>query len=293
MVLTVKTHLKFGQHRAKIFKRCVMKNESLVGKQFGELKVLQFDHKDKRGHKHYLCECSCGKKVVRESYKLTCGDSKNCNDPLHKVRDLSGQVFGQLTVLGFENVQFRGIKKRPYWLCECSCGKKVYVRTDCLTSGNTRSCGHIQRQIVSSNKFLHDYGGRLYRIWAQMKQRCKNPKSSGWKDYGGRGIKCCAEWEDYQTFRNWSLANGYSNELTIDRIDVNGDYCPENCRWVGWDIQLKNQRPRCDLLLDPENGNLKLSELSEKYGLKYATLYFRFKRGLRGKDLIAPIENKV
>lgn len=220
---------------------------------------------------------------------------------MSKLVDIAGSRYGRLTVIKrVENyVSPKGCKKAR-WLCLCDCGKQHIATQNQLNRGIVKSCGCLKEEIARKQqqtliksgtahpRFKH--GGtvehkqeRLYRVWANIRKRCTNPNDKNYKHYGGRGISCCPEWDEYASFRDWAMASGYDpdapkGQCTIDRIDVNGNYCPENCRWASQKDQMNNVRTNRKVLYEGRYYTAK--QLAQKLGLPYQTVISRINRGL-------------
>ena len=191
--------------------------------------------------------------------------------------DLTGKNFGRLTAI--KTIE-TGNNRRTKWICKCDCGNTIVVRTDALTSGKTKSCGCYKKDKVKERFFKHGLSNtRLYNSWADMKARCNHKNCCSYKDYGGRGIKVCDEWNGkngFAEFSKWALENGYSDNLTIDRIDVNGDYNPDNCRWIPKSEQSSNTRRTKKYEYMGETHCI--SEWAKIKGMSVSTLTNRLKR---------------
>lgn len=208
-------------------------------------------------------------------------------------KDLTGEKFGRLTVLGLSE---KKSGRKSYWVCECQCGNKKLVRSDSLKRGQVQSCGCLKKEQNKINLDRTTHGDtptgehkRLWEIWQGMKQRTSNPNNKSYARYGGRGISVCKKWrESYTNFRDWAFNNGYSDNLTIERIDVNGDYCPENCRWATAKEQCNNRRT--NVLIEWNGKTQNIEQWSNETGIPYKVLHDRYKRyGIKPPELFEPV----
>ena len=166
---------------------------------------------------------------------------------MSQIKDIAGKRFGKWTVLRRAENNKDG---RSMWYCRCDCGTERKVIGKTLISGKSLCCGCTRKENAAkaSRKANTTHGmkkTRLYTIWQSMKGRIKYPSTNSYERYGGRGIEVCEEWKnDFSSFASWALSNGYSDELTLDRIDSDGDYEPSNCRWATWSQQARNKKRR-------------------------------------------------
>ena len=264
----------------------------LTGRQFGKLTVIKSTkRRNKSNRSLWKCQCECGKikYVTTDDLKGLKVTSCGCRYRL----ELKGQQFGRLTVLRKQMMKRHG---RAYWLCQCQCGKKVFVKGTDLTLLKTRSCGCYRREKTRQTFRKHGDSGRilssLYKVWAGMKQRCLNKNCKQYKYYGGRGIKLSKVWHDYVAFKEWALASGWRKNLEIDRIDNDGNYCPENCRWV---TRKENSRNTSRTIWKTINGETKsLAEWCEIYKVSYRMVLQRVSKGGWSLEdaLVTPVKQR-
>ena len=251
---------------------------SIIGKKFGFLTVIDLDHVNKNHATYWLCECDCGNMITVRGSNLKNGHTKSCGCISHgrEIEDLSGRRFGRLTVIEFDHMDKY---YSSYWVCKCDCGNEVVVSRGNLVKSRAKSCGCYKRDLQRELKTTHgEHQSRLHNIWGNMKQRCGNEKNTNYHSYGERGISVCNEWLDnYETFRDWALENGYSDELTLDRRDNNGIYSPDNCRWADRYTQMNNRRNTRYITYNDETHSI--SEWARILNVTANTLYYRIKKG--------------
>ena len=188
------------------------------------------------------------------------------------IKDITGQRFGRLTVLS--RGEKRGKYTGAFWICKCDCGTIVNVSGNSLRRGETKSCGCLRKDLMKRSQEQKVTGTRLYHIWQGMKRRTMTKTNPRYKDYGGRGITVCPEWRDsFEAFRDWSMANGYQEDLTLDRIDNDGNYDPSNCRWATPKEQGNNTRRNRKIEYNGEVHTL--TEWAKIKGMSITTLSAR------------------
>lgn len=214
--------------------------------------------------------------------------------------DLKGKKFGRLTTI---EECGKDDRKQILWLCECECGNKIKTTAYRLNKGKTRSCGCLmsdinkkQAKILGENNKTHGLSNsRIYKTYRGIKDRCLNHNDMHYSDYGGRGVYICEEWlgdNGFVEFYSWAMCNGYDDSLTIDRIDVNGNYDPSNCRWVNLKTQANNKRRNRFI---EYNGEIKtLAQWSDHFGINRVTLAARMDRcGMSFEEVISEKSYKL
>lgn len=215
-----------------------------------------------------------------------------------EVKDMTGFKSEHITVI--ERAGTKG--RQAMWLCKCSCGKMFVVSGGSLRKGKTKSCGHIRYDLSERRKLAYrtiakgthgDSRSRLYATWCDIKQRCYNPHSISYPNYGGRGIKMCDEWSNFSAFRDWAMENGYDpkarrGQCTIDRIDTDKDYSPDNCRWVTMKEQSNNRRNSYTITYNGETHSA--SGWSEITGIPGNVIYSRYKAGWPVGKILSPLK---
>lgn len=284
----------------------IMKAKDIkIGETYNNIQVLA-DLGLKGKSKYFLCKCLlCGKEYEMRAGHI--GNANACRQCSAKANivDLTEQRFGRLVAL-----EYVGRKnKRTLWRCKCDCGKESIVGYSNLVSNNTRSCGcweeenrksNMQKVLVEHTKCVNnplEFGivgnHPLYSIWSSMITRCYNKNRNSYKHYGGRGIEVCERWRVNGGFENFikDMGERPSPQHTIDRIDYNGDYCPENCRWATPDEQSNNQTKNVYLYIKGKRITAKM--LCDILGINYNTMIHQLKYGVdiniivfyRGLDL--------
>lgn len=191
---------------------------------------------------------------------------------------MRNERFGRLVVVNRAENSKAG---QARWFCVCDCGGTNTVKGQDLRNGKVRSCGCYK---IEQQTKHNSYKEPLYRVWTSMKNRCNCPTNKWYRIYGGKGICVFSGWEnDFMKFKEWAIKNGYKKGLTIDRIDVNGNYEPSNCRWIT--IQEQQYNKTNNVFIEIDGITKTLTEWCKEYGVKTSTAISRRKRGLKGIEI--------
>lgn len=336
------------------------KASNLVGQRFGKLTVIERAPNNRKGNTMWKCQCDCRNTKIALGYDLTHGRTVSCGcNNVGKIaynrKDITGQKYGRLTVIGLNEEKSRN--GALYWDCLCDCGIKKTVNGYNLKNGNVRSCGclgnenrHLRKGSITdkTGKRYHNYivlgkygeknnevlwkclcdcgkefirensklsarkscgcigsgrkkdttsdcyfftttkgmsqhsYDRLRKEWHSMKDRCK-PQYHNSNIYYERGISVCEEWLIFRNFAIWALENGYDDDLTLDRIDNNKSYSPDNCRWATWKEQNNNKRD--NVVIEYRGKSQTLKQWSEELNLNYGMLKARWQHGWKAPML--------
>jgi len=204
-----------------------------------------------------------------------------------RIKNKIGQVFGRLIVIEFMGLNYH---YEAQWKCKCECGNEITVLSGQLMAGYIKSCGCLRRESMIKRSTTHGKSKtRIFHIWQGMRARCNNPNNKNYNNYGGRGICVCKEWnKSFEVFNNWAKENGYKPNLSIDRIDVNGNYEPFNCKWST--VIEQNNNKRKSRKIRANGVIMTVAEISKKTGLKISTISERIRRGDVGEQIIRPVK---
>lgn len=269
----------------------------LSGQRFGRLIAKGRSN----SHRHmWICACDCGGWREVYAYSLKFGHTRSCGCLGREARreqlcgqtavnrvNLEGKKFGRLLVMSVDKT----VRKNLYWTCKCDCGLVVRVAGTDLRNGHTKSCGCFMRDVMIRRNFRHGYAVRdvrpaEYGVWQDIKKRCSNERSFWYERYGGRGITICDRWAESFAVFYADMGPRLSNKHSIDRIDNDGNYCPENCRWA---TRAEQARNRCTTINLTFNGVTRcMSDWARHLGVHLSTIQARFREGKPIHLILAP-----
>lgn len=245
--------------------------KDLTGEKFNMLTVKSF-HEIRNKMSYWLCICDCGTEKIVSVADLKRTKSCGCAKKMH-FQDLSGYENEDIVVLSFSERR----KGKIYWNCKCKHCKNIVKRETANIKKGLATCKCIHKKRIGASNSKPNRNTEIYSKWCSMKSRCYNQNEKSFEHYGGRGITICDEWlDDFNSFYEWSVQNGWEKGYSIERKNVDGNYCPENCCWIPLNKQAANKRNTFYVEL---NGEVKrLKEWCEIYELNYKTVYNRIKQ---------------
>lgn len=255
--------------------------KDLTGSKINNWNILEFKGFNKHKQSMWLVECDCELKTQRIKTINAIKQYNSCG--CLSIENLKGKEFGRWKVISDPIHK----NNRIYFECQCSCEKKTIklVRPDRLKDGTSQSCGCLALENKTKHGLAYE---RLTNIWYGIIDRCSNPRRDDYERYGGRGIKVCEQWssknnyEGLLNFTEWAKQNGYDNDLSIERIDVNGNYEPDNCKWITMEEQAKNKTNTIYLTIN--DGYEKLTAIRDTSGISRETILKRYKLGIRNRQ---------
>lgn len=254
----------------------------MIGEKYNKLTIIENLGVDKNSHRKVKCKCDCGNIVIKNFYDvknakiISCESCSKDRKLSSKCKKIIGTEVNNCTVINASYLVKENGRKRLFVDAKCNkCGTIFNIRYDTLKALHGDNCPkcnnkeHIQQKI---KPYRHT---KLYRIYYAIKQRCYNTKDRNYKHYGGRGIIMCDEWlNSFNVFYKWSINNGYKKGLQVDRVDCNGNYEPNNCRWV--DSSTNNYNKRNNILVMYNDGWRTIQYISDKEHISWNTAYYRY-----------------
>jgi hypothetical protein len=273
------------------------RTKDLTGLDFGWWSVVRFVRTEPVGKRNviaiWLCRCRCGIEREVRGHDLKQGKTQSCGCSFGRDQDHAGERFGRLVVVSKSEERTTARKHSTHWLCRCDCGNDAIVAGRYLRNGDTTSCGCAKREVHEAIGDLNRTHGKCgtpeYQAWCAIKTRCENQNQVSWDDYGGRGIRMCQRWaESFEAFLE-DMGPKPDGDYSLDRLDVDGGYCPENCKWSSRKEQNNNKRNNRTLTYNGET--LTVAQWAERLSVSAKTLTCRIGRGWDAeRALTAPIK---
>lgn len=272
-----------------------------IGKRFGHLTVIGEAPKTHEYSNRFLLQCDCGNIICEQPSRIIVGHKQTCGRKCKICKkmqsrpgdflDYVGKKSGELTVVGIVKESLGETRQQTMLRCICSCGNETNILPYQFKNGAIKSCGNCRTKAgIRDGRSLRN--PKLYAVWNQMIERCENENQKWYHRYGGRGIKVCTEWHNYCNFEKWvESVGGKPERMSLDRIDNDKDYCPENCRWATQKEQTRNQSRT--IVIEFNGKSQSLADWADELGIKWVTLHNRYVRGWSVERMLTePVHTK-